>query len=146
LHQITYNQSHDVDATVLVSGRVLWSRWDHADEVDFIHLYSANPDGTDVELLYGKGSHTTISTNPGGVTTCPEGEDCTVHFARPREMPNGKILALARPFTNTDFGGSLQIIDVQNFVENNQAYPDNPSNANFSSTCSQRSIQRPTCR
>jgi hypothetical protein len=134
MHQITYNQSHDADAMVLASGRVMWSRWDHADGVDFIHLYSANPDGTDVELLYGKGSHTTVSTNPGGVTTCPAGEDCTVHFARPREMPNGKILALTRPFTNTDFGGSLQIIDVQNFVENNQAYPDNPSNANFSST------------
>jgi Hydrazine synthase alpha subunit middle domain len=134
MHQITYNQSHDTDATVLASGRVMWSRWDHANGVDSIHLYSANPDGTDVQLLYGKGSHMTVSTNPGQVVACPAGEDCTVHFARPREMPNGKILALARPFTNTDFGGGLEIIDVHNFVENNQAYPDTPSNANFSNT------------
>jgi hypothetical protein len=131
MHQITYNQSHDTDVTVLASGRVLWSRWDHANGVDFVHLYTANPDGTDVELLYGKGSHTTVSTNPGGATTCPAGEDCTIHFARPREMPNGKILAMARPFTDTDFGGSLQIIDVQHFVENNQAFPDTPANAGF---------------
>src|SRR6266446_5661001 len=30
IHQISFNQSHDRDATVLASGRVLWSRWDHA--------------------------------------------------------------------------------------------------------------------
>ena len=134
LHQITYNQSHDVDATVLANGRVLWSRWDHADGVDLIHMYSSNPDGTDVELLYGKGSHTTISTNPGDATTCPTGDDCTIHFVRPREMPNGKILTLARTFTDADFGGSLQIVDVQNYVENNQAYPDTASNAGYSVT------------
>jgi hypothetical protein len=132
IHQITYNQSHDTDAAVLANGRVLWSRWDHANGVDFVHLYTANPDGTDVELLYGKGSHTTVSTNPGGVTTCPAGDDCTIHFARPREMPDGRILALVRPFTNTDFGGDLQLIDVQHFVENNQAFPDTAANAGFS--------------
>jgi hypothetical protein len=141
LHQITYNQSHDTDATVLASGRVLWSRWDHADAVDdaahgldTIHLYSANPDGTDVQLLYGKGSHATASSNPGESTTCPAGEDCTVHFVQPREMPNGKILALVRPFTNANFGGALQIIDVQNFVENNQPYPDAAANSGAPAT------------
>src|SRR6516165_1703979 len=29
VHQITFNQSHDRDATVLADGRVLWSRWDN---------------------------------------------------------------------------------------------------------------------
>jgi len=134
MHQITYNQSHDVDAAVLNNGRVMWSRWDHANGVDFVHLYTSNPDGTDVELLYGKGSHTTVSTNPGAATACPAGVDCTIHFARPREMQSGKILALVRNFTNTDFGGDLQIIDTQNFVENNQAFPDLVSNAGYSIT------------
>jgi hypothetical protein len=134
LHQITYNQSHDVDATVLNSGRVLWSRWDDANGVNFIHLYTANPDGTDVELLYGKGSHNTVTTNPGSANTCPAGIDCTIHFARPREMENGKILALVRNFTNTDFGGDLEIIDAQNFVENNQPYPSAIANAGASTT------------
>src|SRR5205085_10048138 len=27
MHQISFNQSHDRDATVLANGRVLWSRW-----------------------------------------------------------------------------------------------------------------------
>lgn len=134
MHQISYNQSHDVDVTVLADGRIMWSRWDHANGNNGIHLYTSNPDGTDVQLLYGAGSHNTISTNPGNAATCPAGQDCTVEFARAREMPDGKVLALVRPFTNAGFGGNLQIIDVQNFVENNQAVPDSASNSGFSTT------------
>jgi hypothetical protein len=134
MHQITYNPSHDVDATVLNNGRVMWSRWDHANGNSGIHLYTSNPDGTDVELLYGRGSHNTLSTNPGGADTCSAGEDCTVQFVEAREMPNGKVLALVRPFTNADYGGNLMIVDVQHYVENNQAFPDSADNVGYSTT------------
>src|SRR3984885_5636983 len=134
MHQITYNQSHDVDATVLANGRVLWSRWDHANGNSGIHFYTSNPDGTDVQLLYGRGSHVTLSTNPGGADDCPAGQDCTVQFVKAREMPNGKLLALVRPFTNADYGGNLMIIDVKNYVENNQAFPDSADNIGYSTT------------
>src|SRR3984885_2735111 len=134
MHQITYNPSHDVDATVLSNGRVMWSRWDHANGNSGIHLYTSNPDGTDVELLYGRGSHDTLSTNPGGADTCPAGEDCTVQFVKTREMPNGKVLALVRPFDQAAFGGNLSVIDIKNYVENNQAYPDTVNNAGYSTT------------
>jgi Hydrazine synthase alpha subunit middle domain len=134
LHQITYNPSHDVDATLLNNGRVMWSRWDHANGNSGIHLYTSNPDGTDVELLYGRGSHDTLSTNPGGANTCPAGQDCTVQFVRSREMPNGKVLALVRPFNEAAFGGNLEIIDVNDYVENNQAYPDTVNNLGYSTT------------
>ncbi|HEX2789921.1 MAG TPA: hypothetical protein VHN17_05790 [Steroidobacteraceae bacterium] len=134
MHQITYNPSHDVDATVLNNGRVMWSRWDHANGNSGIHLYTSNPDGTDVELLYGRGSHNTLSTNPNGTDTCAAGEDCTVQFVKARELPNGKVLALVRPFDEAGYGGNLMIIDVQNYVENNQAYPDTVNNAGYSTT------------
>jgi hypothetical protein len=134
LHQITFNQSHDVDVTVLQNGRILWSRWDHANGVNGFNLYSANPDGTDVQLAYGKGSHQTVSTNPAGGSGCPTGADCTVQFTQPREMPDGRILTLVRPFTDANFGGDLQIIDIGNFVENNQAFPDTPQNNGASTT------------
>ena len=124
MHQITYNPSHDIDATVLTNGRVMWSRWDHANGNSGMHLYTAIPTAPTCELLYGRGSHNTISTNPGGADTCPAGEDCTVQFVKARELPNGQVLALVRPFTDADFGGNLMIIDVKNYVENNQAYPD----------------------
>jgi len=134
LHQITYNQSHDVDATVLANGRVMWSRWDHANGNSGIHLYTSNPDGTDVQLLYGRGSHNTLTSNPDGADTCPMGEDCTVQFVKTREMPDGKVLALLRPFTNADYGGNLMTIDVNHYVENNQAFPDHANNLGYSTT------------
>jgi hypothetical protein len=134
MHQITYNQSHDADATVLASGRVMWSRWDHANGNSGIHFYTSNPDGTEVQLLYGRGSHNTLSTNPGGADSCPAAQDCTVQFVKARELPNGKLLALVRPFTNADYGGNLMIVDVKNYVENNQAFPDTAGNVGYSTT------------
>src|SRR5262249_9294494 len=41
--QISFNQSHDRDATILSSGRIAFSRWDAAPGNDGIHLYSMNP-------------------------------------------------------------------------------------------------------
>jgi hypothetical protein len=134
MHQITFNQSHDLDATVLQSGRVMFSRWDHANGNSGIHLYTANPDGTNVQLLYGFGSHNTATTNPEGAASCPAAEDCTVQFVGAREMPGGQVLALVRPFTNADWGGNLEIIDVDHYLENNQANPDTPGNTGYSTT------------
>ena len=110
IRQISFGQSHDMDPTVLMNGRILWSRWDTAPGRSAIHLYTANPDGSDVQLHYGALSHRT-----GTGTDGPE-----VHFFRPRELPDGKILALIRPFTDADLGGDLVTIDARNYVENTQ--------------------------
>lgn len=134
LHQITFNQSHDIDATVLANGRVMFTRWDHANGNNGMALYTANPDGTNVQLLYGFGSHLTTSTNPSGAASCPSGQDCAVEFVHAREMEDGHILALVRPFTDADFGGNLEIIDAQHFTENNQANPDTPNNSGYSTS------------
>jgi len=114
VHQITFNQSHDRDATVLASGRVLWTRWDNAPGKDAMHLYSANPDGTDLQLYYGANSHN-VGTN-----------NTVVEFAQPREMQDGRILAIARQYTGVDDGGDLVIIDGAHYVENAQALLGNP--------------------
>jgi hypothetical protein len=108
VHQISFNQSHDRDATVLADGRVLWSRWDHAPGKDAMHLYSANPDGTGLELYYGANSHMTGTNNT------------VVEFVQPRQMQDGRILALMRQYTGVDFGGNLVIIDGTHFAENTQ--------------------------
>src|SRR6201996_1247685 len=110
VHQISFNQSDDRDATVLSTGRVLFTRWDNAPGgTNAMHLYSSNPDGTDMELYYGANSHMTGTNNT------------VVEFLKPREMQNGSILTLVRQFSNTDFGGDLTIIDGKDFVENTQA-------------------------
>ncbi len=108
IRQISFGQSHDLDPTVLTSGRILWSRWDTAPGRSAIHLYTANPDGSDVQLQYGAVSHLTGTNNS------------EVHFLKPREMPNGNILALIRPFTDADLGGDLVQIDARTYVENAQ--------------------------
>ncbi len=112
-HQISFNQSHDRDATVLSNGRILWSRWDHAPGKDGMHLYTSNPDGTDVQLYYGANSHMT-GTNPQGTN------DAVIEFVKPKEMQDGRILTLVRPYTDVDFGGDLVIVNGVQFVENNQ--------------------------
>ncbi|MEJ0008504.1 MAG: hypothetical protein WDM77_19615 [Steroidobacteraceae bacterium] len=116
IHQISFNQSDDRDPTVLASGRVMWSRWDNAPGKDGMHLYSANPDGTDVQLLYGANSHATGTTVDGT-------NNSTIEFVKTREMQDGRILALVRPYAYAsvnDNGGDLVIIDTANYVENNQ--------------------------
>ena len=114
IHQISFNQSHDRDATVTSDGRLVWSRWDAAPGKNGIHLYSARPDGTDLQLLYGANSH-----NTG--TPAANGQPSTIQFVHPREMMNGRIMALVRQNTDNDFGGDLVIIDTKTYVENNQA-------------------------
>ncbi len=110
VHQISFNQSDDQDATVLQSGRILFTRWDNAPGGSGgMHLYSSNPDGTDMELYYGANSHMTGTNNT------------VVEFMKPHEMQNGNIMALMRQFSNTDFGGDIVIINGNQFVENTQA-------------------------
>jgi hypothetical protein len=108
VRQISFNQSHDLDPTVMSNGRLLWSRWDNAPGNDGMHLYTSNPDGTDLQLQYGANSHATGTNNQ------------VIQFVRPREMQNGRILTLVRPYTESDFGGDLVIIDTSTYVENTQ--------------------------
>lgn len=108
IHQVSFNPSHDMDPTVLSNGRILWSRWDHAPGRDGIHLYSANPDGSDLQLHYGALSHLT------GFNASE------IEFTQAHEMQDGSLLVLARPFTNSDFGGDLIVVDAKNYVENTQ--------------------------
>ncbi|HTT01354.1 MAG TPA: hypothetical protein VMG11_04635 [Steroidobacteraceae bacterium] len=122
IHQISFNPSHDRDPTVLLDGQVMWTRWDNPPGKDGMQLYTANPDGTNLQLFYGANSH---ATGPNGTTT----PNAIVEFVKSHEMQDGRILALIRPYMGqqsmtaplgTDFGGDLVIIDAKNYVENNQ--------------------------
>ena len=108
IHQVSFNQSHDLDPTVLSNGQVLFSRWDNAPGNNEINLYRMNPDGTGLELYYGSESHDTGT------------DGATIQFMQPRELPDGRILTIVRPFQTEDSGGDLVAIDAANFVENLQ--------------------------
>ncbi|MBT2990106.1 MAG: PD40 domain-containing protein [Candidatus Thiodiazotropha sp. (ex Ctena orbiculata)] len=111
--QISFNRSHDFSPSVLANGQIVFSRWDNADGNNAIHLYRMNPDGTEMELLYGLNSHDTGTAGS------------TVQFLRPIEMPDGRILALLLPFDGTNEGGDLITIDTVTYVDNDQPTWDN---------------------
>lgn len=128
IDQISFNQSHDRDATVLADGRILYTRWNHTPGKDQMDLFTINPDGTDLQLYYGAQSHMT-GTN-GSV----------IEFSHPHEMQDGQILVIAREYTGVDFGGQLEIIDGNQYVENTQpllAYPTLTGPAQTAATTNQ---------
>ena len=113
IRQISFNQSHDLDPTVLSSGEVVFSRWDHMGSRDAISLYKMYPDGTGLQLLYGAHSHDT-GTN-----------GANVHFLQPRELPDGSLLTVLLPFTGSYRGGELVSLDIENYIDNTEAKADN---------------------
>jgi hypothetical protein len=108
VHQVSFNQSHDLDPAVLPDGRVVFSRWDHAPGHDEISLYAMRPDGTDLQLLYGARSHATGT------------DDSVVQFLDPRPMASGELLVRLQPFHAPELGGQLVTIEVADYVENAQ--------------------------
>ena len=114
VEQVTYNQSHDFDPSVLSNGQIVFSRWENAPGNNTVNLYRMNPDGSALELLYGKQSHDT-GTNGS-----------TIQFVQPRELEDGRIMALIRPFTDSSGGGNLIVIDANTYVENSQPTRMNP--------------------
>ncbi len=109
IHQISFNQSSDLDPAVLSDGRVVFSRWDNIANRDRISLYTANPDGTNLQLLYGVHSH----------DTGPNGE--TVEFMKPQELPDGRLMVQMRaPGASARLGTIPVAIDTAAYVEHDQ--------------------------
>ena len=110
IKQVSFNPSNDLDPIVLKdSGRILFSRWNHMRNRNDISLYSMKPDGTDVQLYYGAHSHNT-----------GQNANTSVHFYKPREMQDGRIMAILRPLVTNFGGGDIIFIDGNNFADNTQ--------------------------
>lgn len=114
LRQLTFNISDDLYPSVIrtipgLEGRVMFSRWEHSPGKNQMTLYTMNPDGSDVQMLYGEYSHNTGSNNSA------------IQFTQPQDTSAGKVMALAMPFTDTFDGGDPVLIDVQHFTDINQA-------------------------
>jgi hypothetical protein len=125
LHQVSFNQSHDLEPTMLDNGKVMFSRWDAAGNNDAIHLFQMNPDGSELELLYGAESHDTGTNNS------------TIEFIGAREMIDGQVMAIVRPFDQPELGGDIVVIDVGTYVEITQPNAANagmPGPAHISAT------------
>jgi len=109
--QLTFNQSHDLNPTVLSSGKILFSRWDNAGQTSAngLNLYQINPDGSGMEFLYGRHSH---DSGDAGLT---------VQFFKPRELENGNILIQMREFEADTFASVPIEIKINDFTEESVA-------------------------
>jgi hypothetical protein len=107
IEQITFNQSHDLDPTVLGDGRILFSRWDNARQTpaNGVNLYQVNPDGTGLRYVYGRHSHDSA------------GESGSVGFLKPVEMDPQNMLLQARPLRSDSFSILPVTVDISRFVE-----------------------------
>ena len=111
IQQISFNQSHDRNPVVRPNGVIMFSRWDHQGGRNHFKVFTVNPDGTNLFVLYGPHSD-------------------GVSFLHPRDMdPAGKhagsITSDLMPLSRTVEGGALMMIDVANYSDQNS--PISPS-------------------
>ena len=114
MQQISFNTNHDFGPSLLANGQIVFTRWENENGADQMSLYSANVDGTGLQLLYGANSHAT-GANIAGTN------NNVIQFLNPRQRADGKIVVIDRPLQNTQLGGDILIIDSANFVDIHQA-------------------------
>lgn len=104
IEQISFNQSHDLNPSVMHDGRIVFSRWDNVAERSQISLYTANPDGSNLRILYGAHS-------PGEA------------FMFPRELADGRVMSTVMPRDGTWRGGALLLLDVKQYSDDSGPGP-----------------------
>lgn len=109
IDQISYNPSHDLSPSQLRNGKLVFTRWDNMNGNNRMDLYTLNPSGMSLSYLYGYHSHDT-GNDPG----------TAVQFSQPREMEDGRLATIVRPYRAPSMGGDLVAIDIDNFSDNLQ--------------------------
>ncbi|NOY85617.1 MAG: hypothetical protein GXO96_12510, partial [Nitrospirae bacterium] len=97
--QISFNQSHDRNPTVLKDGTIMFSRWEHLANVNKFTIFKIEPDGTNLFVKYG--SHSGVNS-----------------FLDARERADGKVTATMMPLSGTFEGGAIGVLDVENESDN----------------------------
>ena len=103
IEQISFNQSHDLDPLVMSDGSVLFTRWDRAVSDKGMHLYRINPDGSNLELVYGRHSH--------------QQNGRTEQFVQSRETEQGQVLVALREYREQRLGGDFALLNTDSFID-----------------------------
>ena len=98
IRAISANVEHDNTPWPLADGRVLYQRWEYIDrsQVDYHHLWTANPDGTGQMVYYG-------NQHPGTVMI----------DAKPIPGSNKVIAVFSPGHGQREHEGSLAVLDVR---------------------------------
>lgn len=106
IDQISFNQSHELSPAQMRNGKLVFTRWDNMNGNNRMNLYTVNPSGMNLSLLYGYNSHRT-GNDP----------NTDVQFSNPREMEDGRLVTILRPYRAASMGGDLVAIDTAHFSD-----------------------------
>jgi hypothetical protein len=121
VQQITFNQSHDRNPVVRPNGDIMFARWEHVADRNRFAIFRAKPDGTDLFVLFGAHSQGNSYLHPRDMD--------------PKGKYAGQVMSSLMPLSRTQEGGSLQLIDIANYSEDNT-----PANSTIPATGGQRAI------
>jgi len=104
---ISSNNEHDNTPWPLPDGRILYTRWEYVDrsQVNFHHLWTANPDGTSQMILYG-------NLHPG----------ITMIDAKPVPGSDKLVASFSPGHGNIEHAGTITLVDPK-------LGPDDPKGA-----------------
>lgn len=85
------NLSHRITSTVLSTGEVLFTQWDHLDALNSGHLLRMNPDGTRVREAFGK-ENTGVTNSYYKAVEAGPGRIIAIGSAREMTFQSGTIL------------------------------------------------------
>ena len=108
--QISFNRGHDLDATVLSSGEIVFSRWSNSN-TNHISLFRINPSGHSLSPLYG------FHSQASGTEGAP------VEFTQPRELDDGRLVSVIKSFSADSLGGDIVTIDANSYSDLDRAIP-----------------------
>lgn len=117
IEQISFGKGHDIYATILDDGRVMYLRGDDTSNAndDRLSLYTMNPDGSNVSPEYGYHSPSSQDIDDpvqGGLI-------------KPLQLPDGKIMVSYRPRESSVLGGDLYAVDTANYIDISTPTSDN---------------------
>lgn len=104
IEQISFSRNSEFNPTLMQNGKIMFSRRQQLGDKAQMAIFTANPDGSEMNVLYGAHS-------PGDA------------FVQARELENGKVISTVIPFEGTWGGGALLEIDSINFSDANSPGP-----------------------
>jgi len=99
------NLSHRITSTVMSTGEVLFTQWDHLDELNAGQLLRMNPDGTRVREAFGKEGTGITNSYYKAIEAAP-GRVIAIGSSRDRTFQSGAILDIRLGETH-EVGGEL---------------------------------------
>ncbi len=135
LEQLSFNPSHDLQPTVLEDGRILFLRWDNINRHDQLSFYVVNPDGSQLERLYGYNAAGAIE-----VEGAEEDGNTPLALWHARTIGDGKVLINSRQRRSQNWGGDIVSVNIDQFLSNGTTNLRNPDTGEAEQSLSPISI------